>query len=90
MMGDRCRIGLAIVHRHRNGSKAVGLNLWADRSRRLLPPVYPQQLAHQLGVGGDGFMNALGLSFEIRVEPANDDPGMRRLCSVQSDEMQAI
>jgi hypothetical protein len=35
-------------------------------------------------------MDALSLSFEIRVELANDDPGVRRLCSVQPDEMQAI
>ena len=68
----------------------AGLNLWADHSRCVRPPFYPQQLAHQLGLGGDGLMDALGLSFEIRVELANDNPGMRRLCSVQPDEMQAI
>jgi len=51
-------------YRHRNGSKAAGLNLRADHSRCALPPVYPQQLAHELGLGGDGLMDALGLSFK--------------------------
>jgi hypothetical protein len=40
------------------------LNLRADHSRCVRPPVYPQQLAHQLGLGGDGLMDALGLSFK--------------------------
>ena len=34
------------------------------QSRCVLPPVYPQQLAHQLGLGGNGLMDALGLSFK--------------------------
>ena len=53
-------------------------------------PVYPQQLSRQRGLPGDGLMNALGLSIEVRVELANDDPGMRRLLPVKADEMQAI
>jgi hypothetical protein len=35
-------------------------------------------------------MNALGLGVEVRVELANDDPGVGRLLPVKADEMQTI
>src|ERR1039458_7680914 len=68
----------------------VDLNLWAYSSGRLLRPVHPQQLSRQHGLPGDGLMNPLGLSVEVRVELANDDPGMCRLVQVKPDEMQTI
>jgi hypothetical protein len=46
------------------GFNAAGLNLRADHSRCVLPPIYPQQLAHQLGLGSNGLMDALGLSIK--------------------------
>jgi len=72
------------------GRPAGGSIYGLTPSRCLLPPVYPQQLAQQRGLRVDGIMDALGLSLEIRVELANNDPGMPRLRSVQADEMQTI
>ena len=60
------------------------------RRLRIDRAIHADELGAQLGHVPDGGMNSRGVSLEVRVEGADDNAGVFRILSVQSDEVAPV